>query len=185
MQVSFEIALHTGCRIRETRIPMNCIDFAENKITFPAPKGGEDRAFSIPMPTALRPLLARIAIRHDRGPITGWITSWDSQDRSAKRSITDGRPAPVAPLKTEESSPPIPGSETVEPEPLTRGKTCCEISRKGAEIYPPSSVSPRPQRYPVWMASARKITHSDSRRSGQFQEQSGKPTSHKTSHWRA
>lgn len=61
MQVSFEIALHTGCRIRETRIPLNCIDFAENKITFPSPKGGEDRAFSIPMPTALRPLLEKMA----------------------------------------------------------------------------------------------------------------------------
>jgi integrase len=60
MQDSFEIALHTGCRLRETRIPMNCLDFAENKITFPSPKGGEDRAFSIPMPSALRPRLLRI-----------------------------------------------------------------------------------------------------------------------------
>lgn len=40
MQVAFEIALHTGCRLRETRIPLNCIDFAEKKITFPSPKGG-------------------------------------------------------------------------------------------------------------------------------------------------
>ena len=61
MQISFEIALHTGCRIRETRIPLNCIDFVEDKITFPSPKGGEDRAFSIPMPTALRPLLEKLA----------------------------------------------------------------------------------------------------------------------------
>jgi len=60
MQTSFDISLHTGCRLRETRIPVNCIDFAENKITFPTPKGGEDRAFSVPMPTALRPLLERI-----------------------------------------------------------------------------------------------------------------------------
>jgi integrase len=57
MQVAFEIALHTGCRLRETRIPLACVDFREDKITFPHPKGGEDRAFSIPMPTALRPLL--------------------------------------------------------------------------------------------------------------------------------
>jgi integrase len=41
-------------------LPVNCIDFVENKITFPSPKGGEDRAFSVPMPTALRPLLERI-----------------------------------------------------------------------------------------------------------------------------
>ena len=60
MQISFGIGLNTGCRLRETRIPIECLDFREDKITFPAPKGGEDRAFSIPMPTALRPLLARI-----------------------------------------------------------------------------------------------------------------------------
>jgi hypothetical protein len=48
------------CRLRETRLPMNCIDFKENKITFPTPKGGEDRAFSIPMPSALRPLFERL-----------------------------------------------------------------------------------------------------------------------------
>jgi len=60
MQTAFEISLHTGCRLRETRLPMNCLDFRENKITFPSPKGGEDRAFSIPMPSALRPLLMRI-----------------------------------------------------------------------------------------------------------------------------
>jgi integrase len=61
MQNSFDIALHTGCRLRETRIPVDCLDFTENKITFPSPKGGESRAFSIPMPSALRPLLKRIA----------------------------------------------------------------------------------------------------------------------------
>ncbi|MDB5346014.1 MAG: integrase [Schlesneria sp.] len=60
MQFAFEISLHTGCRLRETRLPLECLDFAENKITFPSPKGGEDRAFSIPMPSALRPLLERI-----------------------------------------------------------------------------------------------------------------------------
>jgi len=60
MQVAFDIALHTGCRLRETRIPVECLDFEEDKITFPSPKGGEDRAFSIPMPTALRPRLMRI-----------------------------------------------------------------------------------------------------------------------------
>ncbi len=55
MGMAFEIALHTGCRLRETRIPTSCLDFAENKITFPSPKGGEARAFSVPMPSALRP----------------------------------------------------------------------------------------------------------------------------------
>ena len=60
MQTAFDIALHTGCRLRETRIPLNCIDFAENKITFPSPKGGEDRAFSVPMPSALRLLFENV-----------------------------------------------------------------------------------------------------------------------------
>jgi hypothetical protein len=61
MQIAFDISLHTGCRLREARLPLNCLDFKENKITFPSPKGGEDRAFSIPMPSALRPLLVRIS----------------------------------------------------------------------------------------------------------------------------
>jgi hypothetical protein len=43
MQVSLEISLNTGCRLRETRIPIDCVDLRENKITFPHPKGGEDR----------------------------------------------------------------------------------------------------------------------------------------------
>jgi hypothetical protein len=60
MQVSFEIGLHTGCRLSETRIPLSCVDFRETKITFPSPKGGEDRAFSIPMPSVLIPLLERM-----------------------------------------------------------------------------------------------------------------------------
>jgi integrase len=60
MQIAFDISLHTGCRLRETRLPMNCVSFEENKITFPSPKGGEDRAFSIPMPTALRPLFEQL-----------------------------------------------------------------------------------------------------------------------------
>jgi hypothetical protein len=60
MQVSFAVALHTGCRLRETRIPLHCIDFRNRRITFPTPKGGESRAFSIPLPTALRPLLEKL-----------------------------------------------------------------------------------------------------------------------------
>jgi hypothetical protein len=36
MQTAFEIALHTGCRLRETRLPLSRIDFAEKKITFPS-----------------------------------------------------------------------------------------------------------------------------------------------------
>lgn len=64
MQAAFEIALNTGCRLREARIPMTCIDFKEEKLTFPSPKGGVDRAFSIPMPTALRSLFERLKTVH-------------------------------------------------------------------------------------------------------------------------
>ena len=60
MQIAFDIALHTGCRLRETRLPLKCLDFKEKRITFPSPKGGESRAFSIPMPSALRPLLEHL-----------------------------------------------------------------------------------------------------------------------------
>jgi integrase len=68
MQTAFAIALHTGCRLRETRIPLKCVDFAENKITFPSPKGGETRAFSVPMPSALRPLFGKL--RDAKGKFT-------------------------------------------------------------------------------------------------------------------
>ncbi len=60
MQISFTIALHTGCRLGETKIPLDCVDLKEEKITFPSPKGGEDRAFSIPMPTALKPIFEKM-----------------------------------------------------------------------------------------------------------------------------
>jgi integrase len=68
MQIAFAISLNTGCRLRETRLPLSCLDFKENKITFPSPKGGEDRAFSVPMPSALRPLFERI--RKDKRQFT-------------------------------------------------------------------------------------------------------------------
>lgn len=55
MQVAFEISLHTGCRLRETVIPLSRVDLAAGKLTF-IPKGGEKRTFSIPLPTALRPI---------------------------------------------------------------------------------------------------------------------------------
>lgn len=62
MKVAFEISLCTGCRLRETRIPLDCIDLdaAIPTITFPAPKGGRSRAFSVPVPSQLLPLLRRL-----------------------------------------------------------------------------------------------------------------------------
>ncbi len=60
MRDSFLIALHTGRRLRETVIPMNCVDLADGTITFPAPKGGEEKAFTIPMPSALKATFERM-----------------------------------------------------------------------------------------------------------------------------
>ena len=60
IQVSFATALHTGCCLREPRIPLDCVDFQEGKTTFPCPKGGEERAFSIPMPSALKPVFEKL-----------------------------------------------------------------------------------------------------------------------------
>jgi len=59
MRVSFEIALFTGCRLRETRIPFSDIDLDAEipTITFAAPKGGTRAAFSVPLPEALIPML--------------------------------------------------------------------------------------------------------------------------------
>jgi len=63
MRIAFEIALATGCRFQETQIPMKCINFEDGEITFPSPKGGPDKSFTIPMPTALRPLLESLKNR--------------------------------------------------------------------------------------------------------------------------
>jgi integrase len=56
MRTSFQIALHTGCRLFETAIQLKYVDFAEKRLTFIDPKGGETRAFSIPLPPALEPI---------------------------------------------------------------------------------------------------------------------------------
>ncbi len=57
MQISFEIAIHTGCRQSETQIDLRDVDFKRKTITFANPKGGKARAFTVPMPSALEPLL--------------------------------------------------------------------------------------------------------------------------------
>lgn len=59
MRVAFDIALFTGCRLRETRIAMADVDLDAKvpTLTFAAPKGGTRAAFSIPVPKALVPLL--------------------------------------------------------------------------------------------------------------------------------
>ena len=58
MRVSFEISLATGCRLRETQIPLDCVDLKNRILTFPSPKGGATKSFSIPIPAAIEPMLA-------------------------------------------------------------------------------------------------------------------------------
>lgn len=60
MRLSFLISMHTGCRLRETRIRMTSIDFKRGTLSFENPKGGRGRAFTIPIPCALRAVLMAI-----------------------------------------------------------------------------------------------------------------------------
>lgn len=63
MRLSFTIALHTGCRLRETALVMRLVDFKRMTITFDTPKGGEDKAFSRPLPKVLVPVLEPLKSR--------------------------------------------------------------------------------------------------------------------------
>lgn len=60
MRISFEISLHTGCRLKETRIPLDCVDLKTETITFPMPKGGAGRSYTIPIPHGLLPMLTKM-----------------------------------------------------------------------------------------------------------------------------
>jgi integrase len=60
----FLIGMHTGCRLRETVIAARGINLTKNTLTFFKPKGGEKRAFSIPMPPALRPVFTQMLSEH-------------------------------------------------------------------------------------------------------------------------
>jgi hypothetical protein len=57
MRVAFEISLATGCRLAETQIPLRCVDLDNGTITFPSPKGGAAKSFTVPIPATLRPML--------------------------------------------------------------------------------------------------------------------------------
>jgi len=60
MFISFEIGYATGCRLRETRLDLRLVDLHAGTITFPEPKGGVARAYTIPIPTTILPLLSRL-----------------------------------------------------------------------------------------------------------------------------
>jgi hypothetical protein len=70
MRTCFEIALHTGCRQRETRIKLAHIDFKNDTILFDSPKGGRDRTFTTPLPAAIKPTLLKINQRGDSYTLT-------------------------------------------------------------------------------------------------------------------
>jgi integrase len=61
MAIAFEIAIHHGCRLSATQIPMERIDFTRGTITF-VEKGtrGKAAVFTVPMHPELRPLLERL-----------------------------------------------------------------------------------------------------------------------------
>ena len=60
MSVCFEIGLATGARLQECSIPCDCINLEFKTITFPNPKGGESKSFTIPIPKSILPLLTAI-----------------------------------------------------------------------------------------------------------------------------
>jgi integrase len=62
MTVSFEIALHQGCRLSETQVPMDAIDLDRRTIRFAAKgrDGGEPHVFTTALHPALIPLVTEL-----------------------------------------------------------------------------------------------------------------------------
>ncbi|MGA3182583.1 MAG: tyrosine-type recombinase/integrase [Verrucomicrobiota bacterium] len=60
MRTCFEIAIYTGCRLSDTNIPLKDVDVEAKTITLEKPKGGTERAFTVPMREELVPLFTRL-----------------------------------------------------------------------------------------------------------------------------
>jgi integrase len=88
MQLSFHIAMHTGCRLKDTALPLENIDFERNTITFGKPKGGEERAFTRPLPPALVPILKPLRKRRVTHEVPAHASR--SFSRFFKRAGADG-----------------------------------------------------------------------------------------------
>jgi hypothetical protein len=88
MQLSFHIAMQTGCRLKDTALPFENIDFERNTITFGKPKGGEDRAFTRPLPPALVPILKPLRKRRVTHEVPAHASR--SFSRFFKRAGADG-----------------------------------------------------------------------------------------------
>jgi integrase len=71
MRRSWQIAMATGCRLRETRIEIRRqVNFEEGTILFPSPKGGRRKAYAIPLPKSLRPAFEAWLAAGDRWTLT-------------------------------------------------------------------------------------------------------------------
>lgn len=79
MAIAFEIALHQGCRLSATQIPMERIDFTHGTIRF-VEKGsrGKPTVFTAPIHPGVRPLLERL--RDERRQITCTIPVFGSRN---------------------------------------------------------------------------------------------------------
>jgi integrase len=58
MRVNFLICLHTGCRLREAAVPLDCVNLETRFIHFPDTKG--DKPFTVPLRDDLIPLFQRL-----------------------------------------------------------------------------------------------------------------------------
>lgn len=58
MRVNFLICLHTGCRLREAAVPLDCVNLDSKFIHFPDTKG--DKPFTVPLRDELVPLFERL-----------------------------------------------------------------------------------------------------------------------------
>lgn len=91
MSVSFEIALHQGCRAKATQIPMERIDLEAGTIRFHEKR---DQVFTVPIHPELRPLLealraegAVVTCRLPKGSAIRW-TKFFKGRREPDRSLT-------------------------------------------------------------------------------------------------
>jgi integrase len=60
MRTCFEIAIYTGCRLSDTNVPLKDVDLDAKTMTLEKPKGGAERAFTVPIREELVPLFTRL-----------------------------------------------------------------------------------------------------------------------------
>lgn len=70
MQRSWQIAMATGCRLRETEIDIRNVDLVGGSLHLPSPKGGRARAYTIPLPASLRQLFEGMLAEGERKTLT-------------------------------------------------------------------------------------------------------------------